>query len=405
METSSSGDTQRLVSGMRPTGLLHIGHYYGTLQNWIRLQNEHECFYFVADCHALTTQFDHTQKFSENVVDMVTDWLGAGLDPDLSTLFLQSWVPEHAELFLLLSMIVPLGWLERVPSYKDLKKTYDNTEHDTYGLLGYPLLQSADILMYRARYVPVGEDQVAHIELTREVARRFNHLYGQEEDFEEKIQIILNRLGKRTRDSYMKLRQSYTAKGDSKALKRAQNIVEKIQGLPIHEKMSLLGYLEGQGRMIFPEPQALISSAPKIPGTDGKKMSKSLGNGIGLREDEASIRSKIKTMTTDPNRKRRADPGNPEVCPVWHIHRAASSPETCDWVYQGCTTAGIGCVDCKAKLIEAVLEVTKSHQYRCKTMDINPKIVRDILKEGSEQAREVARETLDDVSHAIKLFF
>ncbi|MCA8838115.1 MAG: tryptophan--tRNA ligase [Gammaproteobacteria bacterium] len=390
---------------MRPTGLLHIGHYFGTLRNWVELQNEYECFYFVADCHALTTSFDRTGQFSDHVTEMVIDWLGAGIEPDMSTLFLQSWVPEHAELFLLLSMIVPLGWLERVPSYKDLKKTVDGSEHDTYGLLGYPLLQAADILMYRARYVPVGEDQVAHIELTREIARRFNHLYGQEEGFEDKVKAIINRMGKRNSERYNSLRESYTERGDQKALKQAQDTVNKLQGLPLHERMSLLGYLEGQGRIIFPEPAELVSQAPRIPGTDGRKMSKSLKNDISLREDSDTIRAKIKVMTTDPNRKRRDDKGDPNLCPVWSLHQAASSQEDRDWVWQGCTTAGIGCVDCKGRLSESVISFTQTHQQRCRDLNASDKMVRDLLKEGSEKAREIARDTLDDVSHAIKLYF
>ena len=405
MNTSQPQGAHRLVSGMRPTGLLHIGHYFGTLQNWVKLQNEYECYYFVADCHALTTNFGETGQFSEHVNEMVIDWLGAGIEPDLSTIFLQSWVPEHAELFLLLSMIVPLGWLERVPSYKDLKQEIGGTEDDSFGLLGYPLLQAADILLYRAHCVPVGEDQVAHIELTREVARRFNHLYGQDEGFEARIEAIFTRLGKRARERYQELHESYTERGDQEALRQAQSSIDKVQGLNFHERMSLLGYLMGQGRIIFPEPEAVVSEAPRLLGTDGRKMSKSFRNDIGLREDADSIRGKIKVMTTDPNRKRRHDKGDPNKCPVWYLHKACSSEEDCNWVMQGCTTAEIGCVDCKARASESVISVTRGHQRRCRDYDASPKMVRDLLKEGSERARAIARDTLDDATHSMKLFF
>ncbi|MFZ9813548.1 MAG: tryptophan--tRNA ligase, partial [Burkholderiaceae bacterium] len=291
---------QRVLSGMRPTGALHLGHYHGVLKNWVRLQSEYECLFFVADWHALTTHYDSPQSIGENVWEMVIDWLAAGIDPSQATLFIQSRVPEHAELHLLLSMCTPLGWLERVPTYKDQQERLSEKDLSTYGFLGYPLLQSADILIYRAGFVPVGEDQVPHVELTREVARRFNHLYGREPDFEEKAQEAAKKLGAKRARLILELRTRYQEQGDASALEQAQALLQESQNLTLDDRERLFGYLEGARRLILVEPQALLTEASRMPGLDGQKMSKSYNNTISLRENADSVVKKIRTMPTDP---------------------------------------------------------------------------------------------------------
>lgn len=388
---------------MRPTGRLHLGHYHGVLKNWVELQHQYECFFFVADWHALTTHYEEPGIISRNVWDLVIDWLAAGINPGAAKMFIQSRVPEHAELHLLLSMITPLGWLERVPTYKDQQEQLKERDLATYGFLGYPLLQSADILIYKASMVPVGEDQVAHVELTREVARRFNHLYGCEPGFEEKAEAAVKKMGKKSGKLYRDLRRRYQEQGEHDALDVGRALLEDQQNLTLGDRERLYGYLEGSGRIILPEPKALLTPAARMPGLDGRKMSKSYSNTIALREDPEAVRKKLKTMPTDPARVRRTDPGDPEKCPVWQLHRVYSSEETRQWVQDGCTSAGIGCLDCKQPVIDVVLVELTELQARAEEYIANPGMVRSIIDEGCEAARDVARDTLDEVRQAIGL--
>jgi tryptophanyl-tRNA synthetase len=388
---------------MRPTGSLHLGHYHGVLKNWVQMQHEHECLFFVADWHALTTHYDTPQIIEQNVWDMIVDWLAAGVDPAYATLFIQSRVPEHAELHLLLSMITPLGWLERVPTYKDQQEKLSEKDLSTYGFLGYPLLQSADILIYRATQVPVGEDQVPHIEFTREIARRFNHIYGREPGFEEKAEAAVKKLGSKKARLYTELRNRYQEQGDDEALESAKSLLDEQQSLNHGDRERLFGYLEGGGKMILSEPLAMLTHASKMPGLDGLKMSKSYDNTITLREDEASVTRKIRTMPTDPARIRRTDPGNPEKCPVWQLHQVYSSEQTKQWVIQGCTTAGIGCIECKQPVIDAVLAEQRPMRERAQQYLDDPALVRNIIADGCEKARKLASETMRDVREAMGL--
>ena len=394
---------RRVLSGMRPTGRLHLGHYHGVLKNWLRLQHEFECFFFVADWHALTTEYENKDIVSTSIWDMIIDWLAVGINPGATTLFIQSRVPEHAELHLLLSMITPLGWLERVPSYKDQQEKLKEKDLDTYGFLGYPLLQSADILIYRAGHVPVGEDQVSHIELTREVARRFNHLYGREPDFVARAEAAIKRMGKKNASLYMELRRQYQEQGRQEALEKGRALLEAQHNVTLADRERLFGYLEGVGKVILPEPQALLTETPKMPGLDGQKMSKSYGNTIGLREDADSVTKKLRTMPTDPARIRRSDPGDPEKCPVWGFHQIYSNDTTRSWVVEGCRSAGIGCLDCKQTVIEGVLAEQAPIRERAKQYEDNPNLVRTIVSEGCEHAREVARETMEEVRQVMGL--
>jgi tryptophanyl-tRNA synthetase len=396
---------QRVLSGMRPTGSLHLGHYHGVLKNWIRLQHEHECLFFVADWHALTTEYDNSAIIANSVQDMVIDWLAAGINPGSAILFIQSQVPEHAELHLLLSMITPLGWLERVPTYKDQQEKLKEKDLATYGFLGYPLLQSADILIYRATQVPVGEDQVVHVELTREVARRFNHIYGREPDFEEKAKTAARKMGKKNAKLYHNLRRSYQEQGDHEALETAQALLDTQQNITLGDRERLFGYLEGSGKIILPEPEALLTPASKMPGLDGQKMSKSYGNTISLREEPESVEKKLRTMPTDTNRVRRTDPGDPEKCPVWQLHEVYSDDEVKAWVKEGCTSAGIGCLDCKQPVIDSIREELAPIRERAVEFVNNPNLVKNILAEGAEEARDVARETLVEVRQAMGLSY
>ncbi len=386
---------------MRPTGQLHLGNYHGALKNWIELQYQYECYFFVADWHALTTGYEDTAKLESYVWSMVIDWLAAGLNPGVATLFVQSKVPEHAELHLLLSMITPLGWLERVPSYKDQQTQLADHDLSTYGFLGYPLLQSADILLYRPQYVPVGEDQVAHVEITREVARRFNHIYGREAGFEQKVEKAIKSLGSKNSALYRAMRKEFQEQGDAEALAKARSLVEANARLTVADRDRLLGFIEGAGISILTEPEVLLTATPKVPGLDGRKMSKSYGNTIGLREDTDSVVKKLKTMQTDPARARRTDPGDPEKCPVWDLHKIYSSSATQTWVQQGCRSAGIGCLECKAPLIEKVVEEISLIRKRAQEFEENPELVRGIIAEGGERARDVARDTLDLVRQSM----
>jgi len=403
--SSIPAQNQRVVSGMRPTGRLHLGHYHGVLKNWIELQHSYECLFFVADWHALTTHYEDPSVIADNVWEMVIDWLAAGVSPGAAKLFIQSRVPEHAELHLLLSMVTPLGWLERVPTYKDQQEKLKEKDLATYGFLGYPLLQSADILIYKAGLVPVGEDQVAHVELTREVARRFNHLYGREPGFEEKAEAAIDKMGKKNAKMYRELRKSYQEQGDEQSLDVARALLESQQNISIGDRERLFGYLEGSGKIILPEPQALLTKASKMPGLDGQKMSKSYGNTIALREDPAEVEKKLRTMPTDPARVRRTDPGDPEKCPVWQLHQVYSDDDTREWVQNGCRSAGIGCVECKGPVIEGVLAELKPIRERAQEYLDDPGAVRSVIAEGCEAARDIAEETLDEVKKAMGLAY
>ena len=400
---SSLPQANRVLSGMRPTGQLHLGNYHGALRNWVDLQYQYPCFFFVADWHALTTGYEDTSRLSEYTHEMVIDWLAAGLNPGVATLFVQSHVPEHAELHLLLSMITPLSWLERVPTYKDQQAELQEKDLATYGFLGYPLLQSADILLYRPGYVPVGEDQVAHVEITREVARRFNHLFGREVGFEEKAEKAIAELGGKNSKIYRELRRKFQETGDVASLEQARAIVQSNTRITVADRERLLGYLEGSSVSILPEPQVLLTPTPKLPGLDGRKMSKSYGNTIGLREEPDSIAKKLKTMQTDPARVRRTDVGDPEKCPVWSLHQVYSDEPTRTWAAAGCRSAGIGCLECKKPLIDKVVADASAMRSRAEEYEQNPELVRAILAEGSEKAREAARETLDEVRRAMHL--
>lgn len=394
---------ERVLSGMRPTGALHLGHYHGVLRNWVKLQHEYPCLFFVADWHALTTEYDNPGDIEQNTWDMVIDWLAAGVDPNQATLFIQSKVPEHAELHLLLSMMTPLGWLERVPTYKDQQEKLESKDLSTYGFLGYPLLQAADILIYRADKVPVGEDQVPHIEFSREIARRFNHLYGREPGFEDKAREAVKKLGGKKARLYEELRTRFQQEGDKTAIERAHALLEEVQHLSLADRERLFGYLEGSGKMILAEPGALLTEASKMPGLDGQKMSKSYNNAITLREPAESVSKKVRAMPTDPARVRRNDPGEPEKCPVWQLHQIYSDEGCKEWVKQGCRSAGIGCLDCKQPVIDSILREQAPMRERAQQYAEDPSVVKSIVADGCEKARELARETMRDVREAMGL--
>ena len=403
MNSILTTQAQRVLSGMRPTGRLHLGHYHGVLRNWLRLQSEYECFFFVADWHALTTHYEDPRVIEESVWEMVIDWLAAGVDPSNATLFIQSRVPEHAELHVLLSMITPLSWLERVPTYKDQQQKLKDKDLSTYGFLGYPLLQSADILIYRAGLVPVGEDQVAHVEVTREIARRFNFLYGREPDYEEKCLEAIKKMGKKAGKRYQELRTAFLERGEREAVATARALLEEQKNISLGDRERLFGYLEGGGREILTEPQALLTQSPKMPGLDGQKMSKSYDNVISLRDTPEEISRKIRTMPTDPARVRRTDPGNPDKCPVWQFHLVYTGEDVKQWVQEGCRSAGIGCLECKQPVIDAVQAELKPIQDRGEAFAQDPTLVKNIIAEGSRRARDAAEETMADVRRSMGL--
>ena len=388
---------------MRPTGALHLGHYHGVLKNWVKLQHEYPCLFFAADWHALTTHYDNPQGIEQATWDMVIDWLAAGVDPNQATLFIQSKVPEHAELHLLMSMMTPLGWLERVPTYKDQQEKLESKDLSTYGFLGYPLLMSADILIYRADKVPVGEDQIPHVEFTRELARRFNHMYGREPGFEDKAREAVKKLGGKKSKLYDELRTRFQQKGDKEAIEQAHAMLDEVQHLSVGDRERLFGYLEGTGKMILAEPGALLTEASKMPGLDGQKMSKSYNNTITLRESEESVSKKVRSMPTDPARVRRTDPGEPEKCPVWQLHQVYSNEGCKEWVQQGCRTAGIGCIECKQPVIDGILREQAPMRERAQAYLDDPTLVKNIIADGCEKARELARETMRDVREAMGL--
>jgi tryptophanyl-tRNA synthetase len=396
-------NNKRVVSGMRVSGPLHLGHYHGVLKNWVNLQHQYDCYFFAADWHGLTTHYETPGTIEGFLWDMIIDWLACGINPSLSRVFIQSWVPEHAELHLLLSMITPLGWLERVPTYKDQQLKLHDKDLSTYGFLGYPLLQSADVLLYKADLVPVGEDQVSHIELIREVARRFNHLYGREPNFELLAIDAVKKMGKKTGKLYTQLRTAFQQDGCHESLKTARALLMSQHNLSIGDKERLLGYLDGSGKIILPEPQSMVTEHAKMPGTDGQKMSKSYHNTINLREEPAVVEKKILTMPTDPARVKRTDPGEPEKCPVWQLHKVYSDATVKEWVQAGCRSAGIGCIDCKRPVIEAIHQELAPIQESIKDYEADLGSVKRIVAEGCEQARDTANKTLNDVREAMGL--
>ncbi|NDC61678.1 MAG: tryptophan--tRNA ligase [Betaproteobacteria bacterium] len=395
--------SERVLSGMRPTGALHLGHYHGALKNWVRLQSQMDCFYFVADWHALTTHYESREVIEKHVEEMVIDWLAAGLDPNQCTIFLQSRIPEHAELFTLLSMGTPLSWLERVPTYKDQMEKLQDKDLTTYGFLGYPLLQAADILIYKAKHVPVGEDQASHVELTREVARRFNHLYGREHNFDDLVQACLAKLPKDSAKRFEKARKQFQETGDTQALEGALGFLTTTHELDNSDRERLEGYLKGTGKAVLTEPHALLTEASKLPGLDGAKMSKSYHNAIAMREEKASIKTKVQRMPTDPARVKRTDAGNPERCPVWQFHLVYSTHDTQSWVKTECTRAGIGCLECKQPIIDAILAEQAPMLTRAEPFVSNPRLIRDIVNAGTQRARAAAQETMRDVREAMGL--
>jgi len=395
----------RVLSGMRPTGQMHLGHYHGVLKNWIELQNEYDSYYFVADWHAFTTHYSDNLDLESNVSNMVVDWLATGINPNTSTIFVQSKVPEHAELHLLLSMSTPISWLERVPSFKDQQEKLKTKDLSTYGFLGYPLLQSADILIYKAGLVPVGEDQVAHVEFTREVARRFNYIYGREPGFEEKAETAVNKMGKKQAKLYRQLRKTYQETGDDESLVKARALLGEQQNITLGDRERLLGYIEGLGKIILIEPKALLTKASKMPGLDGQKMSKSYENMISLRDEPEVITRKIKKMPTDPARIKLSDPGDPNKCPVWQMHQIYSPQDTLDWVVEGCTNAKIGCIECKGPVIDSVISELGPMQERIAKYQSNPNLIQEIIFDGSERARSVAKNTLEEVRDAMGITY
>lgn len=395
----------RVVSGMRPTGAMHLGHYHGALKNWVKMQSELPCLYFVADWHALTTHYEDPGIIEPSVWDMLVDWLAAGVDPSQATLFIQSKVPEHAELHLLMSMATPLGWLERVPTYKDQREKLTDRDLSTYGFLGYPLLQAADVLIYRASIVPVGDDQVPHVEMMRELARRFNHLYGKEKGFEQKAQAAVKRLGSKRAKLYTELRNEYQEQGKSEALEQAKAMLDDTQNLSMIDRERLFGYLEGSRKLILVEPQARLTGVSRLPGLDGQKMSKSYGNAIALREEKESVIKKIRAMPTDPARVRRTDAGDPERCPVWQLHQVYSDAETRAWVVNGCKSAGIGCLECKQPVIDGILKEQEPMREQAQQYLDDPTLVRAIIADGCDKARKLAQETMRDVREAMGLSY
>ncbi|UCG99024.1 MAG: tryptophan--tRNA ligase [Burkholderiales bacterium] len=395
----------RVLSGMRPTGALHIGHFHGALKNWVKLQDEHPCFFFVADWHALTTHYETPEDIEASVWDMLVDWFAAGIDPAKATVFIQSRVPEHAELFLLLAMATPLGWLERVPTYKDQIERIKDRDLSTYGFLGYPLMQAADILIYRANMVPVGEDQVPHIEMTREIARRFNHLFGREPGFEDKAKAAVKKLGSKRGKLYLELRTRYQEKGEEDALEQGRALLASSASLSMGDRERLFGYLEGVRRVILAEPEAALTETPKLPGLDGQKMSKSYGNALLMREEPKALTDKVRRMTTDPARVRRSDPGEPERCPVWSLHQIYTTQEVRDWAAHGCRSAGIGCLECKQPVIESMLREQEVWRGRAQPYLDDPSLLRSIVADGCDRARHAAQETMRDVREAMGLAY
>ena len=394
---------RRVVSGMRPTGELHLGHYHGVLKNWVKLQHEYDCFFFIADWHALTTDYEHSRGIRASARHMLIDWLAAGVNPGSASLFIQSQVPEVAELHLLLSMVTPAAWLERVPGYKEMQDRLHDHSQGTYGFLGYPLLQSADILAFRAGLVPVGADQEPHVEIAREIARRFNYLYGRDDGFEAQAESAIKKLGKKNAALYRQLHTAYQTHGEADALETARALVREQSTLTLAEQNRLMGYLEGIGKSILPEPRSLLTETARMPGLDGEKMAKSGGNMILLREEPDNVMKKVRTMQTDPARIRLADAGEPERCPVWQLHKLYSDEATCEQVQQQCRSAGWGCLECKQPVIDAIIAEQAPIRERARQFEDNPELLQRIVADGAERARDEVRDTLTEVREAIGL--
>ena len=386
---------------MRPTGNMHLGNYHGALKNWVDLQSEFECFFFVADWHALTTNYDETRHIEQFTHEMVVDWLGAGLSPAQCTIFRQSMVPEHAELHLFLSMITPLAWVERVPTYKEMIESLATKDLATYGFLGYPVLQAADILMYRAERVPVGVDQAPHVEMSREIARRFNDIYGRGSNFDDEVERILAAVGADLRNRLLDCQRRYREVGEEDALAEGIQLVTQSDEIGAHEALVLEGFLRGTGKVILVEPRTLVTETPKVVGLDGRKMSKSYGNTVQLREDAEEVEKKVSRMQTDPARVRLKDPGDPAKCPVFTLEETYLDEEQKDWVTQGCTSASIGCRQCKQLLIDAINSEQAAFKERAQPYIEDPSLVKTILIEGSSHARDVAAETMREVRQSV----
>ena len=400
-QTNTPTRPDRVLSGMRPTGYMHLGNYHGALKNWVELQSRYDCFFFVADWHALTTAYDETQTIEEYSHEMVVDWLGAGLSPEQCTIFVQSKVPEHAELHLFLSMITPLAWVERVPTYKEMIDSLRDKDLATYGFLGYPVLQAADILMYRAERVPVGMDQAPHVEMSREIARRFNEIYGRGTDFESQMMTVLAGQSEAFRADFLTCQRGFRESGRNESLDEGLALIQTAVSLSRRAAEKLEGYLRGTGRAILPEPRTLATATPRVVGLDGRKMSKSYGNTIQLREDPKIVAQKVSRMQTDPARVRMKDPGDPEKCPVFTWHEIYSDAGQRAWASNGCRTASIGCRECKQPLIEAINVEQARFRERAQPYAEAPTKVQEILLEGSEKARFVARETMKEVRAAV----
>ncbi|TLX58291.1 tryptophan--tRNA ligase [Stutzerimonas nosocomialis] len=396
---------RRVVSGMRPVGRLHLGQYLGVLKSWVRLQHEYDCYFCIADWHALIGYPEQAATVADDALEMAIDWLAAGVSPSSAVLFIQSQVPEHAELHLLLSALCPAPWLERMPVYRETHAERHEQGADSYGFLGYPLLQAADILLYRAGVVPVGADQLPNLELARDVARRFNHLFGREADFEARAEAAILKLGKKTSRLYNSLRKAYQEQGDLEALNTARALLMEQSTITLGDQERLWGYLEGGGRVILPEPRPLLGETPRITGLDGGRMAEAAGNAIYLRDTPQQIEDKIIHMPTDPARVRREDPGEPTRCPVWSLHQVNSDEAVCRWAEQGCRSAGIGCLECKGALVDAIRTELAPLQERAEDYEQNPDLVRSILGEGAERARDEARETLAEVRRAMGLHY
>ena len=391
----------RVLSGMRPTGFMHLGNYHGALKNWVDLQSQYDCYFFVADWHALTTAYDETHTIEKYSLEMVVDWLGAGLSPEQCTIFMQSKVPEHAELHLFLSMITPLPWVERVPTYKDIINSLKDKDLATYGFLGYPVLQAADILMYRAERVPVGMDQDAHVEMCREIARRFNEIYGRSGDFDEKVTGLIENQGDAFKRDFLERHRGYREDGRQESLDEGLLLLSSNTSLSRRESEMLEGYLRGTGRVILPEPRTLATETPLVVGLDGRKMSKSYGNTVQLRDEPDVIEAKVSRMQTDPARVRLKDPGDPKKCPVFTWHQIYLDESEREWAANGCRTASIGCRECKQPLIDKISVEQTTFRERAAEYAQSSNKVRQILDEGSEKARVIAKETMTEVRAAI----
>ncbi|TXI93768.1 MAG: tryptophan--tRNA ligase [Neisseriales bacterium] len=393
----------KLFSTMRPSGRLHLGHYFGALQNWRKYQYEYESYFMLADISSLTNQYNPELNLEELIETVVIDWLASGIDPSQATIFIQSKVPEHFELSTLLAAVTPLSWLERVPSYKEKIDELEHTDLSTYGFLGLPLLQAANILAYNSKFVLINEEQLANIEFVREVARRFNHLFGREEGFEEKAQLSIKKLGSKKAEIYEQLLMEYQQEGNEESLERARFLLQDALNLAHGDRERLFAFLENKSKVIFNEPQAIFDKSNIIMGVDGQKMSNKANNCIYLRESEEEVSKKIRSMPTDPARIRRTDRGNPECCPVWKLHQVYSDKEVKEWAEMGCISAGIGCLDCKQPLIDKINEQQSELRENARIYEEDPTLVKRIITDGCNRARDVASDTLKEIKQTMNI--